>query len=145
MGYTHYWKTKKRPTSKQWAQIQAAVEKLFALKEVKPLIRYESDKYSPPIVNAEFIRFNGRGEKGHETFYFSRDKTDFEFCKTEGKPYDIAVTACLCLAEHFAPDCYTVKSDGYKHEWLEGQILASRVTGERVEVPKEVEEEACIL
>ena len=138
MGYTHYWEIKKQPTNKQWAQIQTAVEKLVNLKKVKPLIRYESDVNRPPLVCQEFVRFNGRGDEGHETFYFSREKSGFEFCKTARKPYDEAVTACLCIAEHYAPDCYVVKSDGGSEDWEKGRTLAEKVTGlgEDMRIPK---------
>ncbi len=127
MGYTHYWETKKRPTNKQWDKIQNAIALLLNSASVKGLVQYESDKETPPLVNAEVVRFNGIAEKGHETFYLDRDPTGFEFCKTADKPYDIAVTAVLVIVEGYAPDCYSVTSDGMASDWESGLSLTQTI------------------
>ncbi len=127
MGYTHYWETRKRPTSKQWDKIQKAVASLLNSDNIMGLVQYESDKATPPIVSAEVIRFNGIDEKGHETFYLDREPTGFEFCKTAEKPYDIVVTAVLVIVEGYAPDCYSVTSDGMAADWDSGLALAQTI------------------
>ena len=139
MGYTHYWTNKKRPTKKQWDAIMVEVSKLFETKEAYKLLRYESDKATPPRLDAEEIRFNGRGENGHETFYFTRDPSGFEFCKTARKPYDLFVTAVLTIAHHFAPDCFSVRSDGWPDEWQPAIDFLSQVSFEKYQVPDTIE------
>ncbi len=135
MGYTHYWKTKKRPTNKQWDKIQKAVALVLNSVSIKSLVQYESDEAAPPVVSAELIRFNGIAEKGHETFYLDRDPIGFEFCKTADKPYDIAVTAVLVIVEGYAPDCYSVASDGMASDWESGLSL-TQTMDKNLSLPK---------
>ena len=141
MGYTHYWSTKKRPTKKQWDAIKREVGKLFATKEAFKTIRYEGNRNTAPILNDEFIRFNGRGENAHETFLFTRDITKFEFCKTARKPYDKFVCGVLIVACHFAPDCFDISSDGCRDdlEWVEALEFLKSVSFEHYEIPATIE------
>ena len=57
------------------------------------------------------IRFNGVGELSHETFMVDRIYRDFEFCKTNRKPYDLAVCSVLILVSLYA-DGGEISSDG---------------------------------
>lgn len=44
-----------------------------------------------------------------------------DFCKTNRKPYDIAVTSILLRCRHLAPDAFIIASDGaWEHEWRHG-------------------------
>ena len=72
------------------------------------------------------IRFNGKGEEGHETFMLTPDSQEFNFCKTAQKPYDIVVVAILCLLAHHTSGV-TVSSDGGISDWTDGLALAQRV------------------
>lgn len=139
MGYTHYWRGKKRPTKKQWDAIMVEVDKLFQTKEAFKLIRYEQGRNTPPVLNAEEIRFNGRGDNAHETFYFTREPENFAFCKTARKPYDLFVTAVLTVIYHFAPECYDISSDGWPDEWQPALDFLKEVSFKDYEVPKTVE------
>lgn len=141
MGYTHYWTTTKRPTNKQWNAIMREVIKLFSTKEAFKTIRYEEGRNTPPLVHQELIRFNGRGENSHETFYFERDKQDFAFCKTARKPYDKFVCGVLIIAYHFAPDCFKIRSDGWpdEDEWLEALEFLKSVSFEHYEIPATIQ------
>ena len=58
------------------------------------------------------ILFNGIGEDSHETFGISKDTTGFQFTKTQRKPYDRHVLACLLLARKYFGDKIRVSSDG---------------------------------
>lgn len=139
MGYTHYWKGNLRPTKKQWDAIMEEVSKVLETKTAFKLIRYESDKSTPPRLDAEAIRFNGRGKNGHETFYLTRDPSSFEFCKTAQKPYDLLVTAVLTIVHHFAPDCYEVSSDGWPDEWQPAIDFLNEVSFIKYEVPATIQ------
>jgi hypothetical protein len=44
----------------------------------------------------------------------------FQFCKTNGKPYDKFVTAILIIANNIAPGAIVVKSDGDDGDWQDG-------------------------
>jgi len=71
------------------------------------------------------IRFNGKDDEGHETFMLTPDPSDFNFCKTAQKPYDLVVVAILCLLAHRTDT--GVSSDGDRSDWAEGLKLAQRV------------------
>jgi len=133
MGYTHYWKLPEID-EETWAKIQAASKEVVA--EV-PNLQYEFSDAGPPVVGPDIIRFNGKGQDGHETFYVERaNPGGFNFCKTARKPYDEAVTAVLCIVGHHLTkegtlkDPYYISSDGYFSDWGEGRELATKVLGE---------------
>lgn len=121
MGYSHYWRPKKKPTPEQWQNITDGFKKLQAfclLTNPMPIQRDEEDS-SPPEVNETCIIFNGIGDAGHETFYLERYTEDsFNCCKTSRKPYDMSVMVVLLLMDHFAPGAWYITSDGGEDEWL---------------------------
>ena len=140
MGYTHYFTQRKRPTKKQWDAIMLEVGKLFATKEAFKTIRYEQGRNTPPVLHAEEIRFNGRGENAHETFMLLRDdKESFQFCKTARKPYDLFVVGVLTIVNHFAPNCYDISSDGWADDWQPCVDFLNGISFEKYEVPKSIE------
>ena len=51
------------------------------------------------IDNDDLFRFNGKGDDAHEDLFFQRTPNS-EFCKTDRKPYDIAVRVFLGLAKY---------------------------------------------
>ena len=134
MGYTHYWKKIEELDQDKWNDFTKDVESL--LKD-STTIQLEDDVPKPPKITKDYIRFNGIGEKGHETFIFDRkqamhswtkvEDTDgmyFNFCKTAYKPYDLYVVAVLVLASlHFGDDIL-LSSDGSKHDLRTGHELA---------------------
>ena len=93
MGYTHYWNLVEnaKPLSNK---VIADLHKVFEL--YIDILVYESGHADDLIYTNARIRFNGEGEYGHETFYFSIDELD-GFCKTARKPYDIVVTIVLII------------------------------------------------
>lgn len=58
------------------------------------------------------VRFNGVGDNSHETFAIGVDTKGFQFTKTNRKPYDRHVLACLVLAKIYFGDKIRVSSDG---------------------------------
>ena len=112
MAHTNYWRELgPRPTDDEWDQIKTAARKLF--KERRALVCRESDTpRKAPAVNNRYIAFNGRGEDGHETFVLQRAESDFSFCKTAGKPYDIVVVELLREVKRIVPDWLHMSSDG---------------------------------
>jgi hypothetical protein len=126
MGYTHYWDQHKTFTDGQWAKVCEAA-RLVAEKHGDILcFEYDETDKSPQIDN-DAIRFNGKGDDGHETFYLTReqppknawvererydDEGAFNFCKTSRKPYDAAVVLLLGAIRKLAPGVLTLRSDG---------------------------------
>ena len=127
MGYTHYFRY--QPTSASfatvWAQIitdsrvicQAATAAGIAL--AGPL-----GTGTPVIDEAHGIGLNGDAERGedYETFTILPPQvpgSDHQswFCKTERRPYDLAVTAILLRCKLLAPHEFRIASDGTWQEW----------------------------
>ena len=65
-----------------------------------------------PRFEDEGIYFNGIGDLSHESFGLSPQTNGFEFTKTQRKPYDRHVLACLILAKEYFGDVIEVSSDG---------------------------------
>ena len=139
MGYTHYQTQKRRHTNAQWATILTDVAAI--LKDVQhvqniPLADGSGEPGTQPELGPDHIWFNGPGEDAHETFVINRlvapledwmgkDRRGWSFCKTARKPYDLAVTACLCYLETVI-GTHSVTSDGTGHDWLAGLQCARR-------------------
>ncbi len=89
MGFTRYW------------EFSGLNEEKF--KDFSSVCQVLVDTMNIPLeditINERQVRFNGVDEDGHETFYFSLDKSGFNFCKTNVKPYDEVVCGCLYIAK----------------------------------------------
>jgi len=98
MGYTHYWNLTKKPSNfkEGMMNVQLDIQQILRVKPNDIVLRGGDGSGSPDFTN-EFISFNGDGSKGldHETFYFD-GVTDFSFCKTNHKPYDLIVCLKFC-------------------------------------------------
>lgn len=120
MGYTHYWNLKKKPSNYKegWLNVQLDIQKILRVKSNDIILRGGDGSSSPEFTN-EFICFNGDGSKGldHETFYFD-GVTDFSFCKTARKPYDLIVCLILISLKNNI-EGFDFSSDGDKDEWEE--------------------------
>jgi len=64
------------------------------------------------LFQEERILFNGVGDLSHETFGLGIESKGFNFTKTQRKPYDRHVLACLILAKDYFGDNIKVSSDG---------------------------------
>lgn len=128
MGYTHYFEQKKPLDTATWDKLTTDVKKLISVMEGTYRIKLESDDPNGIMVDNTRINFNG-ADQSHETFYLPKSDTDFNFCKTARKPYDLAVCCALLLAHHHAPDSYKIDSDGDAKEWSEAMNVNAEVFG----------------
>jgi hypothetical protein len=95
------------------------------MEKYKEILRFECDEDKEPMVTNTKIRFNGYGEFGYETFYFSVKEFD-HFCKTNTKDYDMPVCIILLLLFHYIPE-FKLSSDGF---WIyKGAADEFRKTG----------------
>jgi len=109
--YTHYW-NHDGFTKKEWTRLQELARTIFKRADAANVaIQYESDDVRPPYISGEFIRFNGVGALGYETFLLEKAATPFAFCKTSRKDYDAVVVAVLLAADMVSPT-FEWKSDG---------------------------------
>ncbi len=122
MGYVQCYglrKEIKEIPSEAFTKIQEVME------EYKEILRFECDEDKEPLVTKTKIRFNGYGEFGYETFYFSVKEFD-HFCKTNTKDYDMPVCIILLLLFHYIPE-FKLSSDGF---WIsKGTADEFRKTG----------------
>lgn len=153
MGYTHYWTQTRDFESDEFEAIVADVVAILADAEQ----RYEisicdgaATPHSRPDVNSERIAFNGTDidDRGHETFELVRvrvlaaqrraEQLGWDFCKTERKPYDIAVAAVLCYLATVT-ESHAVSSDGCGRDFLAGLTLARQALpryANRLDIPR---------
>lgn len=130
MGYTHYWNGKgsKRDASK-FAEFSTVARIAIDLATSRGIELGDlMGEGGEPEVNEKRVAFNGVGDDSHESFVVTPDQTDFEFCKTNYKPYDVVVVAVLVLFKHFFPEI-KFSSDGDLSELAEGVALASEALG----------------
>jgi len=141
MGYTHYVRQPKGIEPTTFARLSKEAARVASIAWSEDLagagIAYEYDEpEKDPEFTAEVIRFNGKEGEGHETFMLTPDPSDFNFCKTAQKPYDIVVVATLFLLAHHAG--VEVSSDGNHADRADGLALARRVVPE-CQIPATVE------
>lgn len=110
MGYTHYWTVKKSFTDKQWKNFVSDVKELFSKTKI-PLAGGSGDKNTVPKINNTAVSFNGLENDSHETCHITKSSTEFDFCKTQQKPYDAVVIEVLKLARKHNPSV-ELSSDG---------------------------------
>lgn len=146
MGYTHSWQRVRKLPARKFAaaakECQTACADLVVSGRCR--LAYESDSLSSPIFNDNEIRFNGKGEEGHETFSVDsiwqvrpwdpddeKDRRPGDFCKTARKPYDIAVCVCLIILERHFGKKFSVASDGDDEEesWPAAREWCQRLFG----------------
>ena len=128
MGYTHYWK----------GQVPAATDELLAVidfiqtkVQMQPLGIKLADwsGSGSPKFDGKRIEFNGdqdadSGDLSYETFCADYGTAiGFGFCKTEHRPYDIAVVAILSALDAYGPD-FSWSSDGTDEDTQAGRELA---------------------
>jgi len=101
MGFTRYWDFEKLDEEK--------------FKDFSSTCQILIDVINIPlediIINERQVRFNGVDEDGHETFNFNLDKSGFNFCKTNTKPYDEVVCGCLYVAKLIFGDSIRLNQD----------------------------------
>ena len=142
MGYTHYWSNSRPFTDTEWALIAQKSREILghAQDRLGIAISEEYDINRIPVVTDSEIRFNGYADEGHETFMITREPTEFSFCKTARKPYDVAVVAILQLCGVY---CTSVdwRSDGTREEHADGVTLYNAATGANWDYSNATEEQ----
>jgi hypothetical protein len=123
MGYTHYWNVQRDADRDKL--VEAGREMAKVVEAAGDLVAGWNGVGSPTLdPTTGEVRFNGRDngvdDLSHETFVWPPDLEDsflqdkpyvFTFCKTAQKPYDVAVVACLLVAERVMGDAIEVSSD----------------------------------
>lgn len=101
MGYMHSWDCRIEIFPKTF------------LDDVKSVLLEEVDILKDLQIHTDYIRFNGKGEYGFETFVLYAKGNGS--CKTGGfgvAAYDKAVTAVLLLGAYHLQDKFVIHSDG---------------------------------
>jgi hypothetical protein len=114
MGYTRYFELYKpinEEKFKQYSEVCKTVCEAIQKKEDYKLGDWEGNE-NDPIFDENEVSFNGIGKDSHETFSIRRIKIGFEFTKTNRKPYDSSVCACLYLAKQMFGADIRVSNDG---------------------------------
>jgi hypothetical protein len=127
-GYSHYFTWHKKPDQ---ARLKECVEQMRKVVNAARWTLAGADGEGDPIAEPSRVELNGRGEEAHEPFCFPGGMA-YNFCKTQGKPYDAVVTACLLVArDHFPADVLEISSDGSWSEgdWDAGKALYKQVFG----------------
>lgn len=139
MGYTHYWKTSEPFTAQQWEDLEQ-----FARTAIRMLPKHSESaggfyKKAPLVVAMgvaakRHIRIDGSGryeglDLSHESFVFENAPTEFDFCKTARKPYDLMVCAVLIQARILLPRGVAISTDGVAEDWLPALEFHNRVAG----------------
>jgi len=117
MGYTNYWTYKKSFDNNEWSKIKDEFDYIVENFD-GTIIKNET----PVKHKDEVIVFNGIGENSHETFVLFKDFTKrdrsykgqdlgFDFCKTNRKPYDLAVWHMLTFAKNVNDDKIEIRRD----------------------------------
>jgi hypothetical protein len=141
MGYSHYFSQHRSLNPEEWEPLCHNLHRLLAALPLRSLSAggFYADRplrLADVEVTDGHIVFNGAGshggeDLGHETLVLFRRIEDaereepwrrgqrplFQFCKTERKPYDLVVCALLILVGRFAPDAFTIGSDGDPADW----------------------------
>jgi hypothetical protein len=122
VGYTHYWERPPHLPAQAFGRAVADCQRVLPETNV-PLAG--SDGTGPPDFRADAIIFNGVGTAMYETFDMrleeeaSRDgnRLVFSFCKTEHRPYDLAIQVALIVFKHYLRRQLRVTSDGDEADW----------------------------
>lgn len=123
MGYTHSWNFNgKAPkdvenASEKWAKASEIIKLIVKKVEERGIRIGNGVGKNSPIFNDKVIVFNGFGDESHESFGIAYgDPCDFDFCKTDMKPYDLAVTTSLLALKSVYGDDFNYRSDGVTRE-----------------------------
>lgn len=127
MGYTHYWHVKDMQAVARALPLVANDLKRL-LPKLPPLAG--PDGKGNPILGPTTVEFNGVAPDDYETLWLGADprhylETEqglFNFCKTQHRPYDLAVQVVLVLlkyhTEFFKAYSVTLSSDGNMRDWV---------------------------
>ena len=158
MGYTHYWN---RPgdvplNEKEFEKFTEVCHKIinsckadspiggvYYQDEIVEIVGPEGTAADKVRITGKQVAFNGLGDNAFEGFVISNHKDKaildtFSFCKTNQKPYDIVVMACLIAFKRFFTDTCSISSDGGIMEWESGLELYNANVTDSNKVSSEV-------
>lgn len=148
MGYTHYFEV-----TNKTGKVSLASEKKWtkATNLINTLVYNFSQEhggisgFSAHAVPGKYsgVKFNGSRDNGCEDFflretYSLQSDVGFSCCKTNRLPYDVLVTASLCILHHYLGNKVIINSDGDYPDWAVGAELASTLLGTKVTVPPKI-------
>ena len=112
-GYTHYWKPLRDFTDQEWKKILRGAKVIIAKAVAQGIALADGNGNGKPALTPEYISLNGKSSEMYETFSLGKAaSTDFDFTKTNQKPYDAVVVSILALAKRVASDAIDISSDG---------------------------------
>jgi hypothetical protein len=114
VGYTHYWKNREF-TAAEWAAMRDAAQRIAARASGQRIKLAGWDGAGRPVIDADEIALNGRGDESYESFRITRNAGD-DFCKTARRPYDAVVVALLTVAARVGALTWTSDGDSEDHE-----------------------------
>ncbi len=146
MGYTHYWERKQEIDKDVFKDIVGDIKK------VMPFVTAEISIGSGDGEGRKFkldngqIHFNGVGIWHHEDFFFPRNLIHYpyNYVKTNRKPYDTAVVACLAIIKvHLGHDIH-ISTDGDDADWKHGIELCSNILGHEYDLVEVTEKNSML-
>lgn len=122
MGYTHYWKVQEDITADEWDKITYLFTSVRLECSNRGIVLANAHGESVPTVTEDEIVFNGsrKDDGDYETCRFQRMPSR-EFCKTQYRPYDLAVCAMLIIMRGVAGEKFSFASDGFGISAIDGQ------------------------
>lgn len=133
MGYTHYWIRPPRLPTPPFGQAVADCRRLLPKLNI-PLAG--GDGSGRPLFRSDAVVFNGVGAASYETFDLRLEESDpgdgqpvFSFCKTEHRPYDLAVQVSLIVFKHHLGPQFRVSSDSQEAAWDMARRLCQQHLG----------------
>ena len=127
MGHTHYFcfRTEKGKAKELELTYQRAVKDCQRIIKRYYAINGGLSGYTAHTTIGQYggLCVNGKGSEGCEEFslpeHFSQAvNMGFQFCKTNRRPYDLVVSACLAVLKHRLGDNIDVSSDGHFNDGI---------------------------
>lgn len=131
MGYTHYWSATSTPVPPE-AFGRLALDCTRVIFPGCGVALGDMRGEGEPEITEGVIRFNGSKElnQDYETFELpSTALKEFDFCKTQYRPYDIVVCTVLLRAQHHYGKAIKVESDGDRDDWQPARTLYESLFG----------------
>lgn len=126
MGFTRYWR------------VRPGVEGeglLRPLPDMRRILAFaESQGTAESGTECEIFCFNGVGDEALEPFFWPPEDQDDDgwlwgFCKTDLKPYDVVVAACLQAVRDHLGEAAEISADAGPKAWVDGARLFASVLG----------------
>jgi hypothetical protein len=137
MGYTHYWSASYGDPAyaAAWPAIIGDTRRIIEAVRARGIVIAGPDGYRRPIIDQDRmgVAFNGDATTDLDAESFeievpapsSPAQPQVQFCKTYGKPYDLAVTTVLLRCHLLVPGAFVIRSDGgWDTDWNRNQLNA---------------------